>query len=218
MDRGRGIDSKLTFKKRFKSLGITEHIIKFTPKDPQSLKNAIASMVTYLYAFPDTFAVVKHGYSNFMFADIYEIHTPEYVAESDCSSPVGSSFMWSGDGSVNGLTRENYDKLITDYSGTFNDRDIRFLLGFDNDNIVSLLLSKFETMFSEQVDGYIDIVDLRKFKYITKKSFFYLGINLCSLLVYYGASERNLQTDYTRNLFEHRKARSNKARLLWLAK
>jgi len=96
-----------------------------------------------------------------LFDDIYNIHTPEYVAESDYSGTVGGTFMWDQNGEV-GLTRENYDNLIVEYSNNFNDRDIRFLLGFSNEDIVSLILSKFQTMFNEQVDQHINIIDLRR--------------------------------------------------------
>lgn len=133
----------------------------FMPNNPRSLRNAIASMITYLYAFPDTFAVIKQGYKNFLFADIYNIHTVEYVSESDYSPTLGGAFMWSENGDNNGLTEENYDNLITEYSNNFNDRDIRYLLGFDNGDIVSLILSNFQTIFNEHVDGNIDITDLR---------------------------------------------------------
>jgi len=160
VDRGKGV-SKSPFTTRYKRYGITEYIISFTPNDPRSLKNAIASMITYLYAFPDTFTVIKQGFRNFLFADIYNIHTPEYVAESDYSGTVGGTFMWDQNGEV-GLTRENYDNLIVEYSNNFNDRDIRFLLGFSNEDIVSLILSKFQTMFNEQVDQHINIIDLRR--------------------------------------------------------
>jgi len=163
VDRGAGINPGSTITDRFSRYGITKFKFSFTPNDPESLKNAVASTITYLYSFPDTFVVIKTKglQENFLFADIYNIHTFEYVSESSYSCQIGGAFMWSGDGSVNGLTRENYDNLIAAYSDNFNDRDIRYLLGFDNEDIVDLILSKFQTMFNEQVDQHIDIIDLR---------------------------------------------------------
>lgn len=161
VDRGAGINRKRSIATRFGKFGLSRFEIFFKPSNPESLQNAIASMITYLYAFPDTFAVVKQGYKNFLFADIYNTHTPEYVSESDYSDTVGGTFMWSGDGSTNGLTRENYDILAAEYSGVFNDRDVRYLLGFNNEDIVGQILRIFETMFREQVDENIDIIDLR---------------------------------------------------------
>lgn len=57
IDRGAGIDSY--FIKRFSSFGISENKITFTPSDSANLKNAISSLITYLYFFPDTFYVIK---------------------------------------------------------------------------------------------------------------------------------------------------------------
>jgi hypothetical protein len=164
IDGGAGIQDYYYISNAFKKFGISEYRIKFTPSDLKSLKNAIASMITYLYAFPNTFAAIKQGSRqgrNFLFADIFNIRTPEYVSESDYSATISGDFMWSEDGSVNGLTRENYDNLIAAYSDNFNDRDIRYLLGFDNEDIVGRILSKFQTIFREQIDNSILITDLR---------------------------------------------------------
>lgn len=117
-------------------------------------------MITYLYSFPDTFAVIKLGNKNFLFADIFNIHAPEYVSETDVSDNIGSVFLWSADGGV-GLTREKYDSYMVAYSDNFNDRDVRYLLGFQNKDIVSRILSKFQTMFREQKDKGISLTDLR---------------------------------------------------------
>lgn len=160
-DRGAGINPNDAFQNRFASFGISEHIITFIPGDSNSLRNAIASMITYLYSFPDTFAVIKQVYKNFLFADIHNIHTTEYIKESDYPEKLGGSFMWSENGDNNGLTKENYDNLVAAYSGIFNDRDIRYLLGFSNKDIVGLILSKFQTLFREQIDDNIEITDLR---------------------------------------------------------
>jgi len=158
IDSGAGINPNSYIYNKYSTFGISKHAITFTPSDSVSLKNAIASMITYLYAFPNTFAVIKQGtIKNFLFADIHNIYTPEYVSESDHSSTIGGSFMWSGEV----LTREEYDNYIADYSGNFNDRDIRYLLGFDNEDMVGLLLNKFQTMFREQIDNNIHITDLR---------------------------------------------------------
>ena len=159
LDRGKGID--FNFIEQYSHLGISENKITFIPNHPYGLKNAISSLITYLYFFPDTFYVIKQGGSNFMFGDIFNIHSPEYVADSGYSDIIEGAFMWSGDGSTNGLNRENYNNLITAFSGNYNDRDVHYLLGFDNADIVGLLLSSFQTMFREQVDAHIFIRDLR---------------------------------------------------------
>lgn len=161
VDRGAGINRKRSIVNRFGKFGLSRSEITFTPNNPISLHNAIASMITYLYAFPDTFYVIKQGYKNFMFGDIFNIHTSEYVSESDYADTVGGTFMWSGDGSTNGLTSENYDNLIAAYSDNFNDRDIRYLLGFDNEDIVGLILDNFQTMFRQKLHEDIFIKDLR---------------------------------------------------------
>jgi len=161
-DKGKGVYQKTTIADRYKSYGITDHRITFNPSDPKSLENAIASMITYLFFFPDTFAVIKLGNKNFLFADAFNIHTPEYVAASDYTEgTVKGTFMWSQDESVNGLTRENYNTLIAAYGDNFNDRDVRSLLRFSNENIVSLLLNNFQTIFRERINNKIEIRDLR---------------------------------------------------------
>jgi len=161
LDRGGGIAQSSYFLNKFSTFGFVDYRLSFCPNNPESLKDAIASMITYLYCFPDTFAVIKQGRLNFLFADIFNIHTPEYVATSIYTNTLAGTFLWSEDGSYNGLTRENYDTLIATYGNNFNDRDVRYLPGFDNEDIIGLLLNNFQTIFNEQVDEDIGIIDLR---------------------------------------------------------
>ncbi|KKN17152.1 hypothetical protein LCGC14_0968750 [marine sediment metagenome] len=56
----------------------------FTPSDPQSVRNAFSTMLTYLISVPDILIDIKldgNSKLHFVYADLFSILSPEYIQE-----------------------------------------------------------------------------------------------------------------------------------------
>ncbi|TKJ20463.1 MAG: hypothetical protein CEE43_12355 [Promethearchaeota archaeon Loki_b32] len=159
-DKGRGIYMD-SISDRLKSYGMTDSTIDFHPNDQTELRNAIASMVFYLYFLPDAFAVIKVHNNNFLFADAFSLKTPEYVSDTDYSVPIGGEFIW--DSNLGDLTRENYNAHINNFNG-FSHQDIRsFFQRRDLESNFEVLLDLFNKLFRTEINRGINIMNFFEF-------------------------------------------------------
>jgi len=159
-DKGRGvyIDS---IADRFKSYGMIDYTVDFHPNDQTELRNAIASMVFYLYSLPDAFTVIKQHNNNFLFADAFSLKTPEYVSDTDYLSPIRGEFIW--DSNLGELTRENYNNHINNFNG-FSHQDIRsFFQRRDFESNFRILLELFNKLFRTEINRGINIMNFFEF-------------------------------------------------------
>ena len=160
-DGGNGIGKRLIT--RFADFGITKSTnILFYPNDPTQLNNAIASMLVYLLILPDSFVDVKLSGGSpqrFMFADLFNLHTPDYVqahSYSNIQSTIQGTFMW--DRNTGRLTRDNYNTYMNEFSRIFDHVAQHYFLGFDS---LGDILETIEGLFRNKIDASIQLKDFR---------------------------------------------------------
>ncbi|KKL92406.1 hypothetical protein LCGC14_1885000, partial [marine sediment metagenome] len=150
-DGGMGVTSYNTIAKRYSD--INSYIVEFRPSDPDELRNAIATLLTYQLLFPDTFANIKLRQSKlqFIYSDLFAVRMPEYVQPK-----LKGTFMW--DGRIATLTRQNYETFASGLN-IFDHTDQHFFIAFGTS--FDEILGVFTNLFRRKIDRTITIADLR---------------------------------------------------------
>lgn len=133
----------------------------FHPNNPTQLHNAIANTLTYLLLYPDSFVDIKMGKMwHFIFADLFSLHTIEYVkATTYTSTKVSGILMWDRNMLGTGLNREKYNTYMHEFTGIFDHIDQHHFSTFGSS--YGDMLDIFEDFFRENFDLMIRLDNFR---------------------------------------------------------
>jgi len=152
-DRGKG-PSQNPITNRYSELKTFS--LEFKPSDQTELNSAIATMLAYMIALPDTLVdiTVADGFIrtgsttlHFLFADLFSMLTQEYIQTNLYTSTsqiknnlIKGTFLWDGT-HHSGMTEAAYETFLGKISGIFSHEDLRHLLGFNTpfDDVLNTL-------------------------------------------------------------------------------